>query len=339
MKPTGDAAMTHLTMNRVTSAKPSGNSASAAYWQFAVAQLTLGLWALVLRPPNVHPLWGATIVLAVVALLSLPILWWLPVPRPAADGKHLRRRGALGWLLLLGLLNAANVWLYFTTLQSGKVATAAFLHCFTPVVIAAVAPSLLGTRRDNRIIVLAVVAVVGLALMMYPAGATGPLADSSLKLLALGATGAVLGSAYVLINKWLAQQFTPEQRLAGPAFVATLLLSGAAILTRPPLPEFSNAAWLAAGGGLIGLVGWLFFLRGLQGVPAEKAGMVMLLEPLTGLVIGWLVFGERLGALGLAGAALLIGSSLFAVFGREKPPAKAAHAPRHQTLESSDELS
>ena len=54
-----------------TSANRSSNTLSAAYWQFALAQLALGTWALVLRPADVHPLWGAAIVLAVIALLSL----------------------------------------------------------------------------------------------------------------------------------------------------------------------------------------------------------------------------------------------------------------------------
>ena len=313
------------------SASPAAKTPSAAYWQFALAQLALGTWALVLRPADVHPLWGAAIVLAVIALLSLPLLWWLPGARSPVQAKQPRRRGAFGWLFLLGLLSAANIWLYFTTLTSAKVATAAFLHCFTPVIIAAAAPSLLGNRRDNRIIFLAVLAVIGLGLMSYPAGVADPAVGSKLKVLSLGAVGAVLGSAYVLVNKWLAERFTPEERLAAPAVVAALLLSLAAIITRPPVPELSNGAWLAAIGGPIGLVGFLFFLRGLQGMPAEKAGMVVLLQPLTGLVIGWLVFGERLGALGLAGAALLIGSSLFAVFGQTAD--EAAHAAAAQPPE------
>ena len=313
-------------------ANTSRNSSSAAYWQFALAQLALGTWALVLRPADVHPLWAAAIVLGVIALLSLPLWWWLPGARSPAQAKSPPRRGAFGWLFLLGVLSAANIWLYFTTLTSAKVATAAFLHCFTPVIIAAVAPSLLGTRRDNRIIFLAVLAVIGLGLMSYPSGAADPVVGSKLKILSLGALGAVLGSAYVLVNKWLAEQFTPEQRLAAPAIVAALLLGLAAIITRPPLPELSNGVWLAAAGGPIGVVGFLFFLRGLQGMPAEKAGMVVLLQPLTGLVIGWLVFGERLAALGLAGAALLIGSSIFAVFGQTADEAAPATARQRREI-------
>ncbi|HET9926615.1 MAG TPA: hypothetical protein VFS98_21040 [Methylomirabilota bacterium] len=41
-------------------------------------------------------------------------------------------------------------------------------------------------------------------------------------------------------------------------------------------------------------------------MPATAAGIVSLLEPLTATTLGLLVFGERLGALGTAGALLLL---------------------------------
>jgi DME family drug/metabolite transporter len=40
-------------------------------------------------------------------------------------------------------------------------------------------------------------------------------------------------------------------------------------------------------------------------VPASVAGVAALVEPLTATLLGVLVFGERLGAAGVAGAGLL----------------------------------
>jgi DME family drug/metabolite transporter len=81
-------------------------------------------------------------------------------------------------------------------------------------------------------------------------------------------------------------------------------------------------AWLAAGGitfrpGLaaIGLlvalgtgptaVAYTLYFRGLRTVAASTAARLALLEPLTGAILAALILGDRLGATGIAGAAIL----------------------------------
>jgi drug/metabolite transporter (DMT)-like permease len=52
-------------------------------------------------------------------------------------------------------------------------------------------------------------------------------------------------------------------------------------------------------------------------VPATAAGITSLLEPLTATLLGVIAFGESLGALGIAGALLLLFSfGLLVVGGR-----------------------
>src|SRR6266850_914691 len=53
-------------------------------------------------------------------------------------------------------------------------------------------------------------------------------------------------------------------------------------------------------------VAYLLFSAGLKRVPATAAGIATLLEPLTASALGVLAFGERLGAWGWAGGALLL---------------------------------
>jgi DME family drug/metabolite transporter len=52
---------------------------------------------------------------------------------------------------------------------------------------------------------------------------------------------------------------------------------------------------------------------GLRTTPVTMAAVISLLEPLTGTILAWLLFNERLGALGLLGAALLL-SAMVMVF-------------------------
>jgi len=48
------------------------------------------------------------------------------------------------------------------------------------------------------------------------------------------------------------------------------------------------------------------FLTGMRATPATVASIATLLEPLTATLLAWVLFGERLGPLGLAGTALLL---------------------------------
>ena len=79
------------------------------------------------------------------------------------------------------------------------------------------------------------------------------------------------------------------------------------------------------------------FTAGLGRVPATAAGIVSLLEPLTATTLGLLVFGERLGPIGIAGAALLLTALALlttAALGRgqvlhpisSRPPRRVRHA-------------
>jgi DME family drug/metabolite transporter len=60
-------------------------------------------------------------------------------------------------------------------------------------------------------------------------------------------------------------------------------------------------------------LGYLFLVLGLRTTRLTMATIVAMLEPLTGVTLAWLLFDERLGALGLLGAALLL-SAMVMVF-------------------------
>jgi len=53
---------------------------------------------------------------------------------------------------------------------------------------------------------------------------------------------------------------------------------------------------------------YALYLRGLRSVPATVSAIITLLEPLGSTVLAVLLLGERLTALGLLGAALLLAS-------------------------------
>ena len=58
-------------------------------------------------------------------------------------------------------------------------------------------------------------------------------------------------------------------------------------------------------------LGYALFYHGVQYTTASEASIASLIEPLTSTVLAVLIFGERLGALGMLGATLLISAIAF----------------------------
>jgi DME family drug/metabolite transporter len=121
------------------------------------------------------------------------------------------------------------------------------------------------------------------------------------------AIGAGLSFAiYTLVTKHLLKQHTPE------AVVGVVFTLGAIFLT-PFLFEY-NLTWLLNLNGIgvalyLGLFAtafaYIFFARGLIGVPASTAVTLSLAEPLTAALLGVFIVGEMLAPIAWIGVCLL----------------------------------
>ena len=208
----------------------------------------------------------------------------------------------------LGLAMAAYQVCYFRAVTLVGVAAAALLAiCSAPLLIAVLAARLLGERLSPLVRLSLGMAVAGTALLVVgPRGLDQVTGHFGLgALLALGA--GVSYAVYAVAAKGLLARVTP---LA----VAAITFALAAVFLAPALlAEEAPARALAAGWPLFLYLGvgptavaYALFTAGLTRVPATAAGIVSLLEPLTATTLGLVVFGERLGAVGTAGALLLL---------------------------------
>jgi drug/metabolite transporter, DME family len=208
----------------------------------------------------------------------------------------------------LGLAMAAYQVCYFRAVTLVGVAAAALLAiCSAPLLIAVLAARLLGERLSPLVRLSLGMAVAGTALLVVgPRGLDQVTGHFGLgALLALGA--GVSYAVYAVAAKGLLARVTP---LA----VAAITFALAAVFLAPALlAEEAPARALAAGWPLFLYLGvgptavaYALFTAGLTRVPATAAGIVSLLEPLTATTLGLVVFGERLGAVGAAGALLLL---------------------------------
>lgn len=87
-----------------------------------------------------------------------------------------------------------------------------------------------------------------------------------------------------------------------PVALTCGLLTGGPLLTDQPVA----LAWLGYLGAVTMAVAYALLYAGLRTTPASAAVLATLLEPVTAAVAAALVFGERLSALGIAGALLIL---------------------------------
>jgi len=206
----------------------------------------------------------------------------------------------------LGVCMAAFQVFYFSAVTMAGIAIAALIAiCSAPLTIAALAAVMLGERLTVRFVAALALGVVGAALLIVGPRTTADLSARFVAgvVLALGA-GVAYGLYVVLAKAALAR--TAPLALAGVNFgVAALVL--APVLAGPDVGRQIALGWpwLLYLGAVTTAGAYAIYTIGLRDVPASAAGVASLLEPLTATLLGVGLFGERLGAAGVVGAALL----------------------------------
>ena len=210
--------------------------------------------------------------------------------------------------IAMGACMAVYQAAYFTAVTLSGIAIAALVAiCSAPLVIAALAPWLLGERRAMRARVALALGVLGTALLV---AAPHGLPDLSARFVGGVLLALVAGLAYalyVLAAKASLTQSAPLPLAALTFTVGAVVLTPALLWTSAPLAQLALGwPWLLYLGGVTTAAAYAVYTVGLRHVPASVAGLVTLLEPLTATVLGVALFGERLGAAGGAGALLLV---------------------------------
>ena len=278
----------------------------------AVAATLWGSWPLMLRPAGLSGPQNALLILAVMALPAPFVL----------RRESLRDRRATLALVVLGLSDAANASLFFAAVQRGPLAVAVLTHYLAPLLIALAAPWVLREPRSARALIAAPLTLVGLALLLGTP--QSGVADSWTAL--LGGGSALFYMANVLASKEAARAYSPLAITAAHAPISALVLL--LVFGRGALPPAldSNVLLVGASGLLCGLFGNVLFIVGLRRIPTAAAGALTYLEPLTGAVLGQLVFGEVLGPLGLLGGLVVLATGVW-VASEARAPASPAPAP------------
>jgi DME family drug/metabolite transporter len=220
-------------------------------------------------------------------------------------------RRDLGVIALLGLMLALYQVCFFGAIALVGVAIATLVTlCSAPVLVALISAFLTGEGPSRVVVAALALAIAGVALIVgFQPGARQQSANPLGVALALGSG---LGYALVALSgRAVARRYHPLQ-INAIAFAAGAL----ALLPATALAGFV-VAYPPMGWALLLYLGLIpsalaygLFLTGMRSTPATVASVLTLLEPLTATILAVVLFGERLGALGLFGGALLLGAIL-----------------------------
>ncbi len=222
-------------------------------------------------------------------------------------GGALRVHPADRWrCLALGVCMAAFQATYFSAVTLVGIAVAALIAiCCAPLLIAGLAAAVLGERLTARVGGALVLGVAGTALLIVGPRSTADVSSRFVAgvLLALGAS--LVYALYVVLAKATLARTAPLPLAAAAFAVAAAVL--VPVLAGPDVGRQLALGWpwLLYLGAVTTAGAYAIYTIGLREVPASVAGVAALVEPLTATLLGVFVFGERLGAAGVAGAGLL----------------------------------
>lgn len=242
--------------------------------------------------PADHPLYGATLRALPAGLVLLALC-------------RQRPRGVWWWRAsVLGLLNVSVFFvLVYAASQLLPTSIASSVMAVSPPAMMLIAWALVSERPGIAHLAGAAIGLGGVCLMLLTgaAGVSGP------GVLASAAAMLVSSFCYILAKRWSADvdvlASTAWQLTAGGLF----LLPVAAVVEGPP-PTLSTPALLAF--GYVSLIAtalaFTAWFTGLRHLPAGTVGLIGLLNPVTGVLLGITVAGEALTIQQLCGLALVL---------------------------------
>lgn len=259
------------------------------------------------------PLWGAVLRALPAGLLLLAVVRRLP-------------RGAWWWRSpLLGVLNAGGFFvLVYAVAKLLPSSIASTVMALSPLAMMGFGWMLLGQRPRLLSLAGALAGVVGVAVMLL--GGAAPVAPLGV----VAAVAALLLSAagYVLAARWndvdvLSQ--TAWQLVAGGLLVVpfAVVFEGAPpALDGPAVAGFAYVSLVATA------VAFLAWFAGIRRLGPAVAGLVGLLNPITGVALGALLAGEALTGRQLLGVAIVLAGIGVGQLAKAGGPAGPGQSPR-----------
>lgn len=237
-----------------------------------------------------------------IVIAALVLLAALPLFIPALKTLQPRKLPMLAVQSLIGMLGMSLC--YFAAVAQIGASLAVALLYTAPVWSLIFARILLGESITPKSAALTVIAAAGVGLTMTGGGSVG------FSGIVLGLGSGICYALYGVLGK-RAMQGNPPMLV----FFTSIAFSALVLLLMPhthsafaKLPQQNAAAWLSALAlACVGTIAaYALFVKGLQKMPAAKASVFTVFEPLTAVVLAALFLNEKLNGWQYLGTALIL---------------------------------
>jgi drug/metabolite transporter (DMT)-like permease len=282
-------------------------SAQAGRGKAALAALVgaalIGLAPIAIRISEVGPLatnlWRFLFALPILAL-------WAGLARPIPTTRQ------TGLLLIAGVLFGIEISLWAAALGFTTVANATLLVNLTPVFAATLGWLLLRERLGPVVLAGGATALAGAATLALARAqaAGGPMGSAEAGWIGdgLALAGALGYASYLLIVRALGSNVTVGAVMFWATLSAACVSLGLSFALNETMLPRSAWGWaMLIGLGLVVQVGGQGLIAyGVARLPIVVSTVLLWMQPLAAAALSWVLFGEALGPLAFAGAALIL---------------------------------
>jgi drug/metabolite transporter (DMT)-like permease len=250
---------------------------------------------------------------------AVPLLAVLAARERRRYGPRARRDHWIG--ALAGVLFTADLILWHHSIADVGAGLATVLGNLQVVLVAFAAWAVLGERPERRVLV-AVPVVFGGAVLISGVLETGGYGRDPALGTVYGLLTTVAYSGFILV---LRQVNRDVRRPAGPLLDATAVSAVVSVVVGALLgevdlvPSWPAHGWLALLAISSQVVGWLLISVSLPRLPAALTSVVLLVQPISSVVLGAIVLGERPSTLQTAGVAVILAGVVYATARRRAP--------------------
>jgi drug/metabolite transporter (DMT)-like permease len=259
-----------------------------------------------------------TPMLALRFLLAAAMLWALIALRRRSLGSL--RGVALG--ALLGLCGySVQAGLYFGAIERIEVSLASLILYTYPALVTTVAFALGRERVTRRKLAALALASGGVALVV--GGGSGVI-DWVGAAMAFGC--AIFYTGFILASDSVAETVSPLVFAASVATGSAVTFTAAALLGGGIHASSEGVMWIVLIASVSTVMPIVLFMAGLARVGASTASIASTVEPVFTVALAWIVLGETLGPLQLAGGALVVAAVVLLQL-RRRPRSASGDSP------------
>jgi drug/metabolite transporter (DMT)-like permease len=288
------------------------------YSQVASASILFGLIGIFVKLIRDMPL-GSIIFYRLLFALVIILFYFTCCGRLS----ELRLKEKKIYILLLGLSQAGTMLAYFFSIKYTAVSTAVLLLYTAPIYVTVLSPLMLQERITRHSLFALIMSMTGVIMVIQPHSVFQDLGDKYIIGLTAGLASGLFYAALILTSRYLKDYYTGRTQATWALFITMAIFSPySGSISGGVLQD--NLFILILFGIMPTAMALVLYLSGLVYVKAQNASVIGLLEPVSSVVLAFIILSESISSVSLLGGVLILLAAL--ITSRDKPTAKSEYS-------------